>query len=72
MIGACLGYICGLEVGTSVCNKLGFSDGKVIETALGAMDGILLRTYYGIVLIYLEGLSEVILKSYFEGLLMFA
>ena len=37
----------GLELSTNVSSELGFRDGKVLGRALGALDGLLLRTYDG-------------------------
>ena len=42
----------------------------MIGTTLGAMDGISIRTYYGTVIISLEGSTEGIAEGKFEGFLI--
>ena len=40
LIGDCFVYLNVLELGTNVCNELGFSDDKVLEITLGSLVGI--------------------------------
>ena len=43
-----LGFLDWIEIGTNEGIELGLRDGKILETTLGAPDGFLLGTYYGV------------------------
>ena len=49
-----------LELGKNIVNEIGFSDGKVVFTTLGALDGISIGKYGGTFLTPLEGSTELI------------
>ena len=49
LLGYCIGPLYGIDIAKSIGNELLFSDGGVLGTTLGAMDGISLGIYYGTV-----------------------
>ena len=56
-----------LSLVQSVGNDIGLSDGKIIGTTLGDLDGLLFVTYYSTMLRYLEVSTEGIADGNFEG-----